>query len=301
MNDVAELVAQTIDLSKRFGKHRAVDSLGVEVQRGSVYGLLGPNGAGKTTLLKMLVGLLRPTEGEVRLFGEPWRRGHLGKVGTLIEAPALYGHLTGSENLEVHRRLLGLPKKRIYDVLGTVDLLNAQRKKVSAYSLGMKQRLGIAVALIGEPELLILDEPTNGLDPQGIRGMRALIRAFSERGITVIVSSHILSEVAQVVSHVGIIGGGELRYQGTLSDLLREGEGYLEVRTDSNDTAAGHLRGRFPDSRLEDGSLLVPVAEEEAADVIGLLRARGVRILAMDYRKDDLESLFLDLVGEGNR
>ena len=290
------MVAETINLGKRFGKHRAVQSLDVRVEKGSVYGLLGPNGAGKTTLLKLLVGLLRPTEGEVLLFGERWQRGNLRRVGALIETPALYGHLTGGENLEVHRRLLGLPKKRIDEVLETVDLLDARGKKVSAYSLGMKQRLGIAVALIGDPELLILDEPTNGLDPQGIRGMRDLIRSFSGRGITVIVSSHILSEVTHIVSHVGIIGNGELRYQGTLPDLLGDGVGRLEIRTEQNEVAFGILQERFSDIRHEDGSLLVPVAEEEAADVVGLLQGRGVRVVAMDYQKDDLEALFMRLV-----
>ncbi|MEG6532368.1 lantibiotic protection ABC transporter ATP-binding subunit [Caldifermentibacillus hisashii] len=218
------LIVETNQLTKRFRDQEAVKEVNLKVTEGKVYGLLGPNGAGKTTLLKMLVGLLHSTSGDIKIFGKPWHRDLLSKVGTLIENPALYGHLTGWENLEVHRRLLGLPKQRINEVLNIVGLQDVSRKKrVSQYSLGMKQRLGIAIALLNYPKLLILDEPTNGLDPMGIREMRSLIRSFAESGITVILSSHILNEVAQIVTDVGIISQGQLRYQGSLEELMNQG------------------------------------------------------------------------------
>jgi lantibiotic transport system ATP-binding protein len=218
-----KLIVETNQLIKRFHDQEAVKGLNLKVTEGRVYGLLGPNGAGKTTILKMLVGLLHPTSGNIKLFGEPWQRNLLSKIGTLIETPALYGHLTGWENLEVHRRLLGLPKQRIDEVLNIVGLQDVSRKKrTSQYSLGMKQRLGIAIALLNQPKLLILDEPTNGLDPMGIREMRFLINSFAEQGITVILSSHILGEVAQIVKDVGIISQGQLRYQGSLEELMNE-------------------------------------------------------------------------------
>lgn len=292
---MSAIVVETVSLSKRYGGRFAVKSLDIEVPEGSVYGLLGPNGAGKTTILKLVTGLLRPTRGEVRLFGERWWRNHLKKVGALIETPALYQHLTGRENLAVHTRLLGLPKARIDEVLEQVDLEEASREKVSSYSLGMKQRLGIAVALVGEPRLLILDEPTNGLDPKGIREMRALLHSFAERGITVVVSSHILAEVSQVVSHVGIISKGELRYQGTLSELIKEGQGHLELRTARADEALRIVRERFPHADRQDNILFVPAAEEESAGLVAELSREGIPINGVNYRRDDLESLFMRL------
>lgn len=219
-------IVETRQLSKTFGRRRVVQNVDLKVRESSIYGLLGPNGAGKTTILKMLLGLLRPSTGQVRLFGEPWKRAHLAKVGALIETPSLYGHLTGRENLEVHRRLLGLQRERIDEVLDIVGLGDVEdRKRASQYSLGMKQRLGIAIALLNRPELLILDEPTNGLDPIGIREMRSLIRSLADQGMTVILSSHILSEVAQIVEDVAIISEGQLRYQGSLSELIAQGKG----------------------------------------------------------------------------
>ena len=205
---------ETVALSKRYGRRQAVVDLDLQVPEGSVYGLLGPNGAGKTTTLKLITGLLRPGRGEIRLFGRPWERAALARVGALIETPGLYPNLTAVENLEVHRRLLRLPQERVDEVLAVVGLQEAADRRVGTYSLGMKQRLGIAIALLGDPPLLILDEPANGLDPIGIQEMRGLIRSFQARGITVVVSSHILAEVQQVVTHVGILAGGRLHYQG---------------------------------------------------------------------------------------
>lgn len=193
----------TKNLGKYYGKQPAVKDVSLQIPAGAIYGLLGPNGAGKTTTLKMLVGLLRPSSGVIYVFGQPWQRQHLERIGALIEAPALYGNLTAVENLEVHAKLMGLAQDRIDEVLETVDLKNTGKKLASQFSLGMKQRLGIAIALLGKPDLLILDEPTNGLDPIGIQELRELICSFPSQGITVILSSHILTEVSQLVSHVG--------------------------------------------------------------------------------------------------
>lgn len=208
-----DLILETKGLSKQFGKQLAVNEVSLQIKRNSVYGLLGPNGAGKTTTLKMIVGLLRPTEGEIFFHGERWSREHLDHMGALIESPALYGNLTARENLMVHTKLLRLPDERIEEVLKIVDLNNTGKKRASQFSMGMKQRLGIAIALLNRPHLLILDEPTNGLDPLGIQELRELIRAFPSQGITVILSSHILSEVEQIADYIGIISDGKLSYE----------------------------------------------------------------------------------------
>ncbi|MGO1044857.1 lantibiotic protection ABC transporter ATP-binding protein [Clostridioides difficile] len=210
-----DLILETKNLSKRYGEQMAANHISLQIERNSIYGLLGPNGAGKSTTLKMIVGLLRPTGGQIFFNRKLWERESLTKIGSLIESPALYGNLTAEENLLVHTRLLGIPHEKIHEVLETVDLKNTGKKKASQFSMGMKQRLGIAIALLNNPELLILDEPTNGLDPFGIQELRELIASFPEKGITVILSSHILSEVAQVVDKIGIISGGRLLFQGT--------------------------------------------------------------------------------------
>lgn len=207
-------VLRTVNLEKRFGRHAAVSGVSLHIRPGTVYGLLGPNGAGKTTTLKMIAGLLRPTSGEIWVNGKLWSRDCLNEIGALIESPALYGNLTARENLLVHTRLLNLPETRIREVLETVALTGTGRKKASQFSLGMKQRLGIAIALVQNPKLLILDEPTNGLDPLGIQELRELIRSFPARGITVILSSHILTEVEHTADDIGIISGGRLCYEG---------------------------------------------------------------------------------------
>ncbi|HHW47409.1 MAG TPA: lantibiotic protection ABC transporter ATP-binding protein [Clostridiaceae bacterium] len=214
---MAELILETRCLKKYYGKQLAVNNVSLQIPRGSIYGLLGPNGAGKSTILKIITGLLYPDAGEIIAFGEPWERKHLRRMGALIESPALYGNLTAFENLLVHAKLIGLPKERIYEVLEIVELKDACKKLASHFSMGMKQRLGIAIALLGNPELLILDEPANGLDPIGIQELRELIRSLPEKGITVILSSHILAEVSQIVDHIGIISEGELRFQGEIN------------------------------------------------------------------------------------
>ena len=217
------LMLETRGLTKRFGRgadaQTAVDRVCLHVEEGRVYGLLGPNGAGKSTVLKMVCGMMRPTEGEILVDGHPWSRDDLYQIGSLIEEAPLHPNLTARENLRVRTTMLGLPESRIGEVLETVGLADVGKKRAGRFSMGMKQRLGIALALLARPRLLVLDEPTNGLDPIGIEELRDLIRAFAAEGITVLVSSHILSEVQQMADRIGIIYRGRLAYE----DELREG------------------------------------------------------------------------------
>ncbi len=209
-----DLILETKNLSKEYKNQKAVDKVSLNIERNTIYGLLGPNGAGKSTILKMIVGLLKPTDGEIIFNGNILERKDLKYIGSLIESPALYGNLTAEENLMVYTKLLGIPKTRIKEVLDIVDLKNTGKKRASQFSMGMKQRLGIAIALLNNPKLLILDEPTNGLDPFGIQELRNLISSFPKKGITVILSSHILSEVSQVVDKIAIINEGKLLFEG---------------------------------------------------------------------------------------
>lgn len=211
-----EFILETKNLCKNFKKQEAVKDISVSVKANSIYGLLGPNGAGKSTLLKMVTGMLRPNSGEILFDGHKWSRKDLREIGSLIESAPLYENLTAKENLKVRTTVLGLPDSRIEEVLHVVELEGTGKKRAGQFSMGMKQRLGIAIALLNNPKLLILDEPTNGLDPFGIQELRELIRSFPKKGITVILSSHMLSEVEQIADHIGIISGGILGYQGEL-------------------------------------------------------------------------------------
>ena len=218
-----EMILQTKELCKSFKKQKAVNKVSLNIQKGIVYGLLGPNGAGKSTTLKMITGVLKPTAGEIYFNGKPWSREALSVIGALI--PPIYENLSARENLKVRSLLLGVDEKRIDEVLQIVSLTNTGKKKAGQFSLGMKQRLGIAMALLGNPKLLILDEPTNGLDPIGIEELREMIRSFPSQGITVILSSHILSEVQLLADYVGIISDGILGYEGP----LEQGENLEEL------------------------------------------------------------------------
>ena len=210
-------ILKTNNLCKDFKNQKAVNNVSITVRENSIYGLLGPNGAGKSTTLKMITGMLRPTSGKVLFNGHEWNRKDLEQIGALIETPPLYENLSAVENLEVRAKLLNIPKTRIDKVLKMVDLQNTGRKKAGQFSMGMKQRLGIAIALLNSPKLLILDEPTNGLDPIGIQELRSLIRSFPSKGITVILSSHILSEVQLIADDIGIISNGILGYEGQMN------------------------------------------------------------------------------------
>ena len=225
-----QTVIETKGLCKVYGRQFAVDHLDLTVPEGCVYGFIGPNGAGKSTTMKMLLGLIHPSAGQVTLLGRTLtprnRLALLRQTGSLIESPAGYGHLTGQENLEIVADLKGVPRKDIDRVLEIVHLTGDRKRKVGQYSLGMRQRLGIAQALLGSPKLLILDEPTNGLDPAGIQEMRALIAQMPKScGATVLISSHLLSELEQIVEQVGIVNRGKLLFQGPLTELQRHSRG----------------------------------------------------------------------------
>lgn len=215
-------VLETRDLSKNYKKQRANDNINIKVERNKVYGLLGPNGAGKSTLLKAITGMINPSSGEILYEGKTMSRKDLLQIGALIEGAPIYENLTARENLKVRTLLFGLPDSRIDEVLDIVGLNNTGNKKAGKFSMGMKQRLGIALALLNNPKLLILDEPTNGLDPLGISELRDMIRKFPKQGITVIISSHILSEIEQIADEIGIIVNGKLLYQEKLEDTRNE-------------------------------------------------------------------------------
>lgn len=223
-----DMILKTTGLCKSFKGQMAVNNVSLNIRRNSIYGLLGPNGAGKSTTLKMITGILKPTSGSIEFDGHPWQRKDLNDIGALIETPPIYENLTAYENLKVRAVLLGLKDARINEVLEVVRLRDTGKKRAGQFSLGMKQRLGIAIALLNDPRLLILDEPTNGLDPVGIEELRELIRSFPQKGITVILSSHILSEVQQIADHIGIIAGGVLGYEAE----LRPGENLEQLFMD---------------------------------------------------------------------
>ena len=228
---------RTDNLTKKFKKQIAVNGVSLNIPKGQVYGLLGPNGAGKSTTLKMITGILKPTDGEIFFDGKLWSRDALSEIGALIENPPIYDNLSARENLKVRSLLLGVGEERINEVLKIVSLENTGKKKSGQFSLGMKQRLGIAMALLGNPKLLILDEPTNGLDPIGIEELRELIRSFPKQGITVVLSSHILSEVQLIADHVGIISDGVLGYEGPLNQNVDLETLFMDVVRDTRKEA----------------------------------------------------------------
>lgn len=213
-----DYILETKNLTKNIKNENIIKGLSLKVPKGETYGLLGPNGAGKSTTMKLLCGLLKPSEGEVIFKGKPWSRDTLNKIGVLIESPAIYGNLTAKENMLIHACMLGVSENEITRVLKLLKIDKTGKKKVSNFSLGMKQRLGIAIALLGNPDLIILDEPTNGLDPIGIQELRALIKRLNENQITVLVSSHNLAEIQHIASYIGIIINGKLKYEGEIND-----------------------------------------------------------------------------------
>ncbi|MBN6040571.1 ABC transporter ATP-binding protein [Amycolatopsis sp. 195334CR] len=286
------------ELSKRYGDVLAVDGLSLTVRPGEVYGFLGPNGAGKTTTLRMLLGLLRPTSGQVRLFGSP--PGDLSAVGALIESPAFYPYLSGRENLRVLARYTGAGVERVDAVLDTVDLLARGGDRYSSYSLGMKQRLGVAAALLKDPRLLVLDEPTNGLDPAGMAGMRTLIRELGASGRTVLLSSHLLGEVQQICDRVGVVSHGRLVAENTVAEL--RGASVLRVVADPLPRAASVAAGLIGEAQVvvRDGALELALAPEKAAWLNSELVAAGVGVSELRVAERDLEQVFFELTQGGD-
>ena len=298
-------IVETQSLSKRYGQVQSVNELSLSVPEGAVYGFLGPNGAGKSTTLKMILGLVRPTSGSITVFGKRMddrnRLAVLKNIGSLIESPSYYGHLTGEENLRVICTLKNLPRSEIGRVLKIVRLDGQKGKLTGHYSLGMKQRLGLACALLGNPKLLILDEPTNGLDPAGIQEMRELICSLpGEYGMTVLLSSHLLSEVDQMATNVGIITAGSLVFQGTLAALHEKSRHRIALRTLDNGTAEAVLREQGVACDPEDGYLLFPSQpDQKVAEIISLLTAQKIGVTRVEERQKNLEELFLELTGTG--
>ena len=299
-----QTVITTKGLCKAYGRQFAVDHLDLAVPEGCVYGFIGPNGAGKSTTMKMLLGLIHPSAGQVTLLGQPVnaqnRLALLQKTGSLIESPAGYGHLTGQENLEIVADLKGVPRKDIARVLDIVHLTGDKYRKVREYSLGMRQRLGIAQALLGSPQLLILDEPTNGLDPAGIQEMRALIAGMPDAcGATVLISSHLLSELEQIVGQVGILNKGRLLFQGPLRDLQRHSLGDIELRVLRPQKAAETLRqsGIRAEAGADGLFTLPPLRAELLAELVHTLADRGAGVVGISRRTKTLEEIFLSLTG----
>ena len=297
-------IIETHDLCKQYGTALRVSHLDLQVPEGSVYGFLGPNGAGKSTTLKMILGLVRPTAGSIQVLGHTMDRANrlsvLRQVGSLIESPSYYGHLTGEENLRIVQALRGVPERTIREVLQIVRLDGQRGKKVAHYSLGMKQRLGLAAALLGYPKLLILDEPTNGLDPAGIQEMRELICSLPERfGMTVVVSSHLLSEIDQMADHVAIIREGELVFQDTLEALHGRSRHHLALRTTNNAVARSLLAEKSIACQEEVGYLMLPILSDEiAAQLTRFLVESRLGIVRLEERQKSLEDIFLELTGK---
>jgi ABC-type multidrug transport system ATPase subunit len=297
---------ETTDLRHSYSRDVTVlKGINLEVPQGSIYGFLGPNGAGKTTTLRLILGLLKTQQGTISIFQKRFdahRIEILRHVGSLIESPSLYDHLTARENLTVLQKVYRCPAGRIAEVLDLVGLSDTGHKKAGQFSLGMKQRLSIAVALLHSPSLLILDEPTNGLDPHGIVEMRQLLsRLNREYGVTILVSSHLLAEIEKVVTHVGIIHRGRMVFQGTMKELERKQEQILSIRFVTNDdtTALKIVTGHVAAARIADGTIVVPaMSNQDIARLNRLLVEHGCEVHEIRAVRNDLETIFMELVGQ---
>ena len=291
-----EHVVETHGLTKRYGDRLAVDAVDMRVRRGEVYGFLGPNGAGKTTTLRMMLGLIRPTAGTATVLGRPAGRPDVtARVGALVEGPGFYPYLSGLDNLRVMARYRGLPESAAIGALARVDLADRGDDRFKSYSLGMKQRLGVASALMGEPELIVLDEPTNGLDPAGMADMRSLIVDLARGGQTVLLSSHLLDEVQEICDRVGVINKGRLLRESTVADL--RGGASLVVRGHPvEDTRAVALEIAGEDAvQLDGNDVLLDVTPERAPDLTRALVARGVDVHQIGSAERTLESVFFEM------
>ena len=294
------IAIETANLSKRYGKQIvAVDSLNLTIRQGEIYGFLGPNGAGKTTTLRMLLGLVRPTSGTGTVLGKLLgAAGGLARVGALVESPTFYPYLSGWRNLRVLARYAGVPSSRVDAVLDQVELTRRAGDTFKTYSLGMKQRLGVAAALLKDPELLILDEPTNGLDPQGMAEMRALMRALGHGGRTVLFSSHLLGEVEQICDRVGVIRQGRLIAEGTVADL--RGQAKLLVRAHPLKQAQQLAEQLYGNGRVQvmSGALVLAIDPAQASEIARVLVTAGVALNELRPVERSLEETFMELTGE---
>lgn len=295
---------ETQNLSYRFSQEQQVlNKVNLQVPTGSIYGFLGPNGAGKTTTLRLILGLLRKQAGTISIFGKPFfenRISILQNIGSLIESPSLYGHLTAVENLRIQQVLYQCPKSRILDVLNTVGLSNTGKKKAGQFSLGMKQRLSIAIALLHNPSLLILDEPTNGLDPNGIIEIRDLIKKINrELNITILISSHLLSEIEKIVTHVGVINKGNILFQGKLSELQTKQNlgASIQIKTNNNIAAVNMLDAAGFLAVFDHEKIILPkIQEAQIAALNKLMVQQNIEVYQISHHQNDLESIFIDLI-----
>jgi len=295
------MVISTDNLTFNFGDQTVVKSLSLRVPEGSIYGFLGPNGAGKTTTIKLLMNLLKTQQGSIHIFDLELQSNRvkiLSQIGSLIEQPAIYLHMSGRENLLNRALLLQMPEKRVEEMLELVHLTNAAHKKAGQYSLGMKQRLGIALALLSDPKLLILDEPTNGLDPNGIIEIRELlIKLVTKHQKTVFISSHLLGEIERMATHVGIINNGELLFQGSISELQTLSLPLIQVETDNTVDAANLLtRNNYEVTDVTDNYFYVPyTSKKQMGEMNALLNQNGYIVYSIGKQQKDLEKLFLDI------
>ena len=298
----AQPVLRALALSKSYGKRLAVDRLDLEVDQAELFGFLGPNGAGKTTTIRMALGLIAPTGGSIEILGREVRAHRsqvLPRVGALVESPALYGYMSGRDNMRAVGNLLGgVPEKRIDEVLEIVSMKGRDKDRVKTYSMGMKQRLGLAIALLNDPELLILDEPANGLDPAGIVEMRDLLRNLVASGKTVFLSSHVLSEVQQTCTRVAIINHGKLVRVAPVAELLQApGEFAVRVDAPAELAAALKLQPWGQEARAEDGLVITRAPEDRGRNLIKFLVEKGFSPDSVTERQRDLEDIFLSLTG----
>ena len=297
---------ETIDLTHKFSDaETALKRVNLRVIEGSIYGFLGPNGAGKTTTLKLILGLLKKQSGEISVFGKPFEPNRietLRRIGSMIESPSIYSHLTADENLKILQKVYDCPKRRISEVLELVGLTRTGNKKAGQFSLGMKQRLSIAIALLHSPSLLILDEPTNGLDPNGILEIRELLQNLkANHGITILISSHLLSEIEKLVTHVGIINQGAILFQGTLAELMnkRRQNSFTVFETSDEAKTLKILSDSGLDSQIQTGRILVPVLEkQQIARINEKLVRGGVEVYQIGKIENDLEKIFFDVISE---
>src|SRR3954451_2691573 len=296
---------ETTDIHHRCADHDVLSGVSMQVPAGSIYGFLGPNGAGKTTTLRLILGLLKSQRGEIRIFGKRFDQNRIAilrNVGSLIESPSLYDHLSAGENLRLMQIVHGCEESRIGEVLELVGLGATGKKRAKQFSLGMRQRLAIAGALLHRPSLIILDEPTNGLDPSGIIEIRNLLVELNRRdGCTVLVSSHLLSEIERLATHVGILGKGKLLFQGTIEELRRHRQEVLSIRVSTSDNAEA-VRAIAEDgveARLVDGEVVLPaLTPERIAALNRKLMARNLDVYEIRTVRNDLETIFLNLVRE---
>ncbi|MBI3962663.1 MAG: ABC transporter ATP-binding protein [Deinococcus sp.] len=299
-------VIEVEGLTKRYGRLTAVDHISFTVGHGEVVGFLGPNGAGKTTTIRMLLGLIKPTSGRKRVLGEERLSRAASKVGSVIEEPSFYPYLSGRDNLRLAATLYGgVDEKRIYQVLELVGLLGRERDRVSKYSQGMRQRLGLAQAMLPRPELLVLDEPTNGLDPDGVVEIRNTIKALGQSGVTIFLSSHLLSEVERVASRVIIIEKGKIKADGSVKDLLSRlagGKAVMKLRTGDLDRTAQLLSAQpwAKEFTRDDTSLRLILAAQDVERVMPILVGAGIKIYEFDQEDFSLEDLYLGTVQEGH-